>query len=561
MQRTFLTLLSFAAFSLGAATLELTGVVGNSGAFANPVTFASTEAFSLGGAYDAARGVYYERGGKQKLNAYTLDGRLVATYPLPGGSDRYDTMVLCGNNLFFSLGGKLYAMPLNAKSGSSPKAILPEYTKVTTFSASSHKGSFLFRTADAKLYSLHADTLKATHLGAIETHHVHGLDYDENGDIFAVLGPMAHKFADGKLLANDEWPRRFIGNREPGIDRAQKIGNYWYGFAGHGTIKRFDSEFNPAPGTVYGGASGHFIGTVKVDYDLNNGRGIHEISPGVFIVSGRTGVVQIAEWRPKLQQFEMIRRIGALPELQTLALDPQGRLLFGHNIWNADADSRAPAAVGLPFVSAAPAAAFGADSILFPLLLTGRPSLANGQLEFGKMNRAPYPKMELPKNLAGVACVSQEKQTRLLFLTPEGKLLGNVLNNSRSNVWKAALPEQKMELKTPVKRWTSLAVIDDKTLLGAADGSLIELLYEKGVWNESKRWSDGFGADLSIAVNGTLAAVADKEKGNVAIYDLKTQVKLAEAPAGKPARTAFNAGRVIVYDQAGQRLLKFEYKP
>ena len=548
--------------TLTAATLQPAGVVGNSGSLEQPVRFAEPAARALGGAYDPARGWFFERAGARQLHAYTLDGRVAATYPLPAGSNQDDAMVRCGDRLVLLLGGRLYQLPLAAPSGTAPTSLCPEWKQLTNLSGSSFRGRIAVRAENGEIRLLNPQNGQTEVFGQAPAPHVHGMDFDQQGNFYLVIGREAHKLVDGKLLANGDWPRRFIGNREPGIDRARRLGDYWYGFAGHGTVKRFDADFAPAPGVVYGGASGHFIGSVPVDGDLENGRGIHQLTPGVFALSGLDGVVLLAEWRPELQRFRVLRRIGALPEPATLALDRRGRLLFGHNIWAADADSRSPAAVGLPFSGTAPAAYRDGDAILIPLHLYGRPGLAGGELEYGKIGRAQYPRMKLPEKVIGTALLTLDRKPTLLLLTPDGRLLAHEVSGGATYAWRRELPAPRLNPKTPIRRYTSLVALPDQQLLAAGDGQLLHFVRDDGGnWRETERWSDDFGPELTLAAADSLLAVADAEKGTVTVYDWPTRRKLASAPCGRPEAVAFNNDRIAVYDRAGQCLRRFLFTP
>lgn len=68
----------------------------------------------------------------------------------------------------------------------------------------------------------------------------------------------------------------------------QKIGDFWYAHAYHGTIRRYNDRFEPEPGVVLGGNSGRFIGFLPESSDLNHGRGLVQVRDNLFAVSGQT---------------------------------------------------------------------------------------------------------------------------------------------------------------------------------------------------------------------------------------------------------------------------------
>lgn len=548
--------------SVSAGTLRFEGVLGNSGELEKPVTFGSMARGTrgLGVAYDAVRGVLYERAGSGRLNAYALDGRLLAQHAISADESHSDMMTLCGEHLVMLLGGRLYQLRLNAPDGAAAEkaaAIVdPE-----VLSSSAREGRVAVRNKAGQVVLLNPADGAVTPFGEAPGSYCNGMDWDDKGGFFLIFGKEANKLENGKLVSNSLWPKRFIGSREPGIDCATRLGDYWYGSAWHGTVKRFTAAFEPAPGVVLGGASGHFIGHVPCNYDVELARGIRQIGPGLFAIGGLYGVVQLAEWRPEVKGLALVRRIGALAAPGGVALDSQGRVLAGKNIWRWQDDALAPSQVGHVFKVVAPCARLDADTVVGLAEVYGKVSVTMGSFEEEKLFCNRLDKLELPKDVVGVALYREQPGQkgcwRLLALGASGQARAHEITEDRRNPWRKDLGEVKLHVASPVSGYTAVGMRDPETLLAAADGAILAFARDGADWKETLRWSDGFGAKLRFDVNGGRLAVADAEKNRVAVYTLADRRRLAEAPVAAPTEIALNGPFLVAYDSAGQRLMKF----
>jgi hypothetical protein len=546
-----------------AETLRFEGVLGNSGELDKPVTFGSLkrETRGLGAAYDAARGVLYDRAGSGTLNAYALDGRLLAQYKIAPDEDHRDRMTLCGEHLVMLLGGKLYRLRLSAPDGSAAEKVSAAISEPDGLSSSARDGRVAVRDKAGRLYLLSPSDDAAAPFGESAGHRFNAMDWDEAGAFYLFTGKEAHKLENGKLLANAVWPKRFASDRESGIDCATRLGGCWFGSAYHGTIKRFTSEFEPAPGVVLGGASGHFIGHVPCNYDVELARGIGLVKPGLYVIGGLYGVVQLAEWRPEVKGLKLVRRIGALSAPGGLAVDAQGRVLAGKNIWNWKDDALAPADVSNVFKFIAPCTAVDSDTVVGLAEVYGKVSVAMGVFAEEELYCNRLDKLDVPKDVVGVALYREQPGKkggwRLLALGAAGQAKVHEIAEDRRNPWRKDLGEVKFLAATPVKVFTAVTMKDADTLLAAADGQVIEFGRDGANWKEAGRWSDGFGPTVRLAVNDGRLAVADTEKNRVAVYALADRRKLAETRVGAPTEIALNGSFLVAYDSAGQRLVKF----
>ena len=314
---TFLITLMLAPTAvLNAAKLRPVGILGNSGGDGDTlVKFAGQESTGLGLVLDSEN-TLWDRGGSSQLNRYSLDGRLLASFPLPNspGIRGSDTMALAGNQLILRIRDLLYRLPLNAKPGTAPERCYEG--KVGALSCDSFEGRVVIAEG-TELSWFDVASGKKTALATSESVPRH-IALDAGGTVYAFRDDV-RAWKDGQPL--DGYPI------ELKAAYPQKIGGFWYSHAYHGTIRRYNDRFEPVPGVVLGGASGSFIGYLPESSDLVHGRGLVHIRDDLFAVSGMAGVVQLLRWSKAENRFQVVRRIGALTGINAIALDAEG------NIW------------------------------------------------------------------------------------------------------------------------------------------------------------------------------------------------------------------------------------
>ena len=561
---TILTALAGMCLTAGADAVRFEGVLGNSGELDNPVTFGPMrrDMRSLGVTFDAVRGVLYERAGNRRLNAYTLDGRQIAHYAIPETFDHRDMMTLCGDTLVLLLGAQLYTLPLNAPEGTTAQKLSVEIDAPDTLSSSAHDGRVAVRSKSGRLVLLSPADGAVTPFGeAIAQGPCLGMDWDADGSFFIVFGKTAYKLENGRLLTDALWPKLFAGNREANMERVTRHGAYWYGSAWHGTIKRFSADFEPAPGVVLGGASGHFIGHVPCNYDAELARGIRQLAPGLFAIGGLYCVVQIAEWNPEKNGLTLVRRIGALTAPGGLSVDAQGRVLAGRNIWTWDADSLAPADVSHVYPMVTPCAWLNADIAVGLAEVYGKPSIAMGRFGEETLFCNRLDAFEMPEKQVGIAVYREQPGAkggwRLLVLGADGKAKVHEIAEDHRNPWRKYVGEAVLKTAMSAKAFSAVTMKDAETLLVAADGQVIEFARDGADWKERDRWSDGFGNALRLSVDGGRVAVADAEKNRMTLYALADRRKLVSVEVAAPTEVALNGSFFAVYDSTGQRIMKY----
>ena len=559
-----LALLASGALSWGAA-LQLESILGNSGEPNRPVKFGDTTNLrnvGIGTVYDAERGLLFERVGRKQLNAYTLDGRLYATYVLPGSASHLDAMVRAGDYLVMLLQNRLYRLKLGSAEGAAAEPIPGELKEPVALSASARDGKLAVLTKPGKLFLLDPASGKTEPFGDLGREiWCSGLDFDDRGDLYVMFDRSAHRVENGKLLQNELWPRRYIGDREGGADRARFLDGAWLGGAWHGTVKRFNREFEPAPGVVLGGGSGHFIGYVSCNYDAENSPGIALVKPGLFAISGMNGVIQLAEYQPQLKRLKLLRRIGAFPDGQTLAIDSSGRVLARQFIWNPGRDAQSPADGSVVFSGTGPAAYFDADTVLYPCNIYGGFGLALGKLDDRELVCGNAGALKLPENLVGLALYRAREdgtgEWNLLALGADGKATLSEVAQDRNSTWRKDLGEVKLITARPVSRYTGLTGAGPQKLYAAGDGRIIEFTRAGNNWQEVRRFGNDLGPELKIAWSNGKLAVSDPAKQRIRVLDEKGN-QLASTRLETPGNLAFNGTTLVVHDPANQRLLKLK---
>jgi hypothetical protein len=562
LQKLTATICVLSALAVHAGRLQFEGVIGNSGEMGRPVLFGKVHrnARGLGAAYDAGKGVLYDRAGEGTLNAYALDGRMLARYKLPQSGNHQDRITICGNHLVLLLNNRLYTLPTGAPDGTEASPVNNSVKEPVLLSSSSRDGSLAILCKDRRILLFNPDTSAEEEFGKAPEGRFTGMDWDADGNFYLLQGKTAHKMQNGRALENEDWPLVFAGHRESGIDRPIRIGRYWYGSAWHGTIKRFTVEFEPAPGVVLGGASGHFIGHVAGNYDIELAQGISEISPGLFAVSGLYGIIHLAEWNGSSKRLILRRRIGSIFEPSCIELDSQGRILNAKNIWEWNCDALSPASISHVFKVTAPCSHFDGDTIIGIGEIYGRPGIVTGTFSEEELRSQRLENLDIPEDIVGTALYQEQPRKggwRLLVLGSEGRAVVHEVVRSNRDPWRKCLGESTLLTSSPVKRWTAVAMQDAETLVAAGDGQVISFKRVSGNWKECKRWNDSFGKELYIAVDSGRMAVSDTENNRIAVYTHTDKRKLAETGIHAPQKIAINGDFIAVYESTAQRILKY----
>jgi hypothetical protein len=383
-----------------------------------------------------------------------------------------------------------------------------------------------------------------------------------------------HVSLDGKLyrVALKSADAVELAGPQPG-ERPQFLNGYWYGSAWHSTLRRFDQNLQPAPGVVLGGNSGAFIGHVAEQSEVVNGRGLAQVRPDLFAVSGFGGIVHLLAWKKAEKRFEPIRRIGPLPACKAIGLDREGRVWCVSGHWNWNDGPSTPQHLGVP----APENVFGLtvldnDSLCGYGLMWGRPMALSGKMDKEVRLGRIESQTALPKEAVAVAVTELNKRRALLTLEAGGQAFAVQVNDDGS--YNRDLGPVQLATATPVKTWTSLAAAGADALLAAGDGFVIQLARDGQNWLEERRWNsfgtdnaDKFGPAIFLAADAGRLWVADTSRSRMLCFDqatgkLQGTFGAADAPGddlshlNAPTTIAARGERAVVYDSGNQRLVK-----
>ena len=481
------------AGAVRADTLRFAGVLGNSGEQgAALVRFGPKTAVGLGVIHDG-RGSLWDRAGTGVLNRYALDGRLLATYPVAptGGRTERDKLVVIGDTVLLKFGKKLYTLPVDAPSGTAPKPLAPEATRLSFNTSDGWAAAALDKTVF--LVNPAGEKRDVAVLEAV----VDEIDIGPDGGIYVQNAGKMHR-VDPEAPADRRGPWASPGERPQWLD------GHWYAHAWHGTTRRFAADFSPDPGVVLGGASGSFIGYVEGNTDIENSPGLARLGRGLFAVSGNRGVMHLLSWSEAEKRFSIVRRIGALPKVEALAIDGQGRVWSDGGVWLENSGPDTPLRHCVPALEEG--ATFGSSilpngSVVTAGLRWGKPAVYYGPLDGPARMAGGVDAFK--KTMVSSTVVTINKRTTLVVLDAAGRGVSYLVD---SNGKPSGDPvEVVLQATGPLKTVTSFVSVAPDTLVVAADGELVEFAWKDKTWTETKRWNtwggglaDRFGARIFV---------------------------------------------------------------
>lgn len=544
------------------------GILGNSGeAGSTLVRSAPREATGIGVVSDRF-GSLWDRAGLDILARYAPDGRMLAQYAIPRGSagaGGNDALSLVGDLLVMKLGDGLYTLPVTAPEGTSPTSLNMKASRISF----NHHNGWLVALNGQELFRFNPATGGKEPLATLENA-PNGVEVGPDGSVFTMTRGMVQNM--GAL--GDSWPRKVPGERLQWLDGA------WWSHGYHSTIFRSNESFALSPGVVLGGASGSFIGHLPENVEINNGRGMALLRPNLYAVSGWSGILHLLAWDEAAQRLEIVRRIGSVPTCTGIGLDSAGRVWWNAGMWNWNDRPDAPLKYGMSADATTQVVTLPSDIVVTAGERHGKAALFRGRLDKELATNFVTPAWDRKVRYGAATTYTVKNERFLLLLTRDGR--GRLLSITNDGGLRRDEGEVTLQTVTPVKQWTSLAMKNNETLLGAGDGFLVEFNRKGEQWVESGRWnawddqdirgaapletqSPTFGPQIWVTADAGRIWVSDRDHHRVLCFDANSREWLGVFGGGEgddwnhlqnPQLLVAQGARAVVFDSGNQRLVK-----
>lgn len=557
--------------------LVFTGILANSGEAGQTLVTSNLHdgRTGIGVAVDR-NGRLWSRAGRGLLNCYEQDGRLYRQYKIDSNVTHLDSIAATDQLIVLMIRGVIWTLPVNASENTKLNRLM---TDIAAMASQSHDNRVLIQKTDNSIHWLNPTNGKLDPV-AFDPAPAKGvrLIVAPDGEIFLDFDRNIHRYANGKEIVDDNWPKPATS------ERIQPFGDVWYGHTWHSTIKRYDVNMNPAPGVVLGGGSGSFIGFLPENPEIINGRGMVEIGRNTYAIGGIEGVLHLLYYDTAQQRMQIVRRIGSLTSCPTLAINEQGIIWAAGGTWAWD---------GLPDTAMPEGDRAGeptSQMVIFPngyaacfSLRYGKPGIAYGPYMQDGMTRVGVNGIDekkltepLAKNYPALAVTKFKKSNALLLFSDKGE--PRVLRVSDRGEFYVDFGKPQVSLTSPIKSATSLAQVSDDTYLLAADNAIITLRQEQDTYKETSRitrWGSGkdqeLGNTVYVAAHSNRIWISDTDRHRVLVLDNTGKKLLASFgmtdKAGndvdqlnKPTTITVNGERCVFYDSANQRLVRLTFK-
>jgi len=539
------------------------GLLGNAGAQGETlIRFADGETRGMGVVVDE-HGSLWDRAGASRLNRYAVDGRLLASYPIPKGRGGRDLLTRVGDRLVLFIQGRFYILPLDAAPRTEPTPLRVPDGRWECMAFGSVAGKVAAATNEA-VYLIDVATGAAEKMADLAGGNQ--VEIGPDGDLFVAVGRDVHRLHGGREVT-DGWPRLAPGERMQWLDGA------WFGHAWHGTIRRFDRRLDPEPGVVLGGSSGSFIGELPQNAELSNGRGMACVGPNLYAVSGIGGVMHLLAWDGDTRRMRIVRRIGGVAMARGIGLDRDGRVWWYAGVWRWSDGPAAPLEAGVnapEHPGVGQAVMLDGRIMVAPGRMWGKPTLYYGPLAEKVTARRLGDECRLPAGAAGSAVYRDQGHLVLLVVTLDGK--GYAVRIGSDGSYRGDVGPVPLETVRPAQQWTSLAMKNEGALLAAVDGHVVEMVRGGEGWKETSCWNTAgpagrFGPAIRIAAADGRLWIADRGRHRVVCVDLVSSKPLATfgtadrsgtdlASLSHPETIAACGRRAVVFDSGNQRLMK-----
>ncbi len=499
----------------------------------------------------------WDRTSLNALSHLSVDGRLLGEYPLPETGHPDNQLAVVDNDLVIKLGGiGLLTLSIDAPPGTAPHPMKDE--GIAFISSGSHDGKLAAVDKTGRLLLLRPADGSVEVIGA--TPGAYAVEMTPDGTIYTHWQQKMHKYVHGREVT-DSWPR--------GYPTCQHVNGYWYTFGYHTTIGRYTAEFQPDPGVVLGGASGSFIGFLEGNWENHHPRGLAQITPELFAVSSNEGVPHILRWLPEKKRFEFVRRIGGLLGCSGLVLDRAGNIRCEFGSWHWDDLPDAPQRFSAGWLH--PPALTENDTLVSVHLGPSETVFSRGNIMSYPQNQW-VPRIESLKAIVGSVIYRRGQDDLLLLMNTSGQ--GQHIRIGSRGEFINVGTLSTLHSKDSVKEWSSLTRRDDSSLIGAANGRVVELIPDSNNWKEARSWNswgsqpdEKFGNQIQLAADDRLLWVADSSRHRVLCFSSDGKKLLAsfgqtDTPGNDldhvhtPLSIAARGDRAVVYDSTNRRLIK-----
>jgi sugar lactone lactonase YvrE len=556
--------------------LKFAGILANSGEAGDTLIHFSAQEGRTGTNVVVDRnGRLWSRAGRGILNCYETDGRLVASYATDRNVTHMDRLAATDRLIVMLIRGVVWTLPVNASSNIKPTRLLKD---IAAMASDARDNKVLVQLADNSVQWLDPTNgkLDPVQLEPAPTKQAE-LIVAPDGQIYLDYNRQVHRYVIGKEIIDNGWPH------ESTAERLQCFGDQWFGHTWHGTIKRFDADLNPDPGVILGGGSGSFIGFLPENPEIINGRGMVKLDTNVYAIGGIEGVIHLLYYDASQQRMQLIRRIGSLVDCPTLAINEQGVIWAAGGTWPWD---------GLPDTPMPEGDRAGEPTSQMVIMPNGyavcysqrygKPGMAYGPYLENGMSRVSVTSIDakkltapLAKDYPAAAVMKIGNRQCMFLVSDQGE--GRLFRISDRGEFYQDLGVTQIQYTTPVKQVTTLAKVDEQTVLLAADGAVLTLTLEGNVFKETHRmqqWgsnaADHFGDRVSIACDANRLWVSDTTRHRVLVFDLNSRKPLATwgkcDKAGDdvdaldmPGMIAVNGQRGVLFDAQNQRLVRLEF--
>ena len=561
--------------------------------------------YAAGPVYDPKRSLVYASAGQGRVNAMTLDGRPAATYTLPGARafDRFDGMAFdeAKGEVYVIAGGLATQDPNRPQPAAGlvyritpgrPEAVCIA-SNLCAISQHVRNGRLACMTPQSTLDWLDCATGVRTVLCSdpirLGAPYPCMIDFLGDGTPIVFAEHFRYFLVDRNgRLSDAKFP---FGGREISMTRGAILGNEAWMLSG-GTIKRYEApSMKPAPGVVYGGASGFFIGYVRMDGGMN-AVGICKVGANRYaVLSAENSAVYLMEYDTAHWQLVPKRRLGGVADPCNFMIDDDGIVVADSLAWRWGAAANAPTYMTLTRMPPRVTAPMPDGQTLYVTEMHGsRLEFRHGKLVDGDIgmdwNRDSRPYPEGANNGGGqrwdayrpvssfvlpAAGGGRSAMLKACSLRRDGVLSVFIVDREghpadEKTYWRTTT------LPKPTGRegdeFTSIAPLPDGRLVAQLGGEAY--LYEPagevdmgGVadrdWKVGARVPelDGDG----IASDGATLAVVDSRSGTLAVcaYANASVRRLDRVSSLKgPKLVAIRGDRVAVWEGSAQRIACFE---